>query len=112
MSVWIASGTSATELSAPLNLSSPGNLPAGLSSATWAEIHTAHRLSQRTVTPSAGGHQAKNPGQQWSTDFDGRGFLINHDKANWKWGLKVRSYGFSGAEKVVAGTANSSVNGT
>ena len=112
MSVWIASGTSATELSAPLNLSSPGNLPAGLSSATWAEIHTAHRLSQRTVTPSAGGHQAKNPGQQWSTDFDGRGFLINPDKANWKWGLKVRSYGFSGAEKVVAGTANSSVNGT
>ena len=44
---------------------------------------------------------AENPGQQWSTFFDGRGFTVTPESGGWTWGLELRRYGFSGAERTV-----------
>lgn len=49
------------------------------------------------------GHHARNPGQQWRTEFDGRGFLTCPDGSDWRWGLELRRYGFAGHELGAAG---------
>ena len=40
-----------------------------------------------------GGYQARNPGQQWRTRFDGRGVVTTPDAGGWSWGLELVSYG-------------------
>jgi hypothetical protein len=35
------------------------------------------------------GYRAHNPGQQWSTRFDRRGFLTRPDAGDWTWGLQL-----------------------
>ncbi|MFT5058265.1 MAG: hypothetical protein ACI89E_001038 [Planctomycetota bacterium] len=42
------------------------------------------------------GFEARNPGQAWSIDFDGRGFWVQPDSKAWSWGLQLNSYGFEG----------------
>ena len=49
----------------------------------------------------AGGYQARNPGQQWQTRFDGRGFTTKPEGAAWQWGLELQTYGFAGQERAV-----------
>jgi len=58
-----------------------------------------------------GGHQARNPGQQWLTRFDGRGFVTQPDAGGWQWGLELESYGFAGQEKNVGGNAQVKTEG-
>ncbi|MBA3352980.1 MAG: FG-GAP repeat protein, partial [Blastocatellia bacterium] len=48
-----------------------------------------------------GGYRARNPRQQWRTDFDDRGSLTQPDAGGWQWGLELKSYGFPANKRVV-----------
>ena len=61
---------SADEASAP---------PRGLSSSDWSGIRAAYEAGRHAIYPLDGGYQARNPGQQWRTNFDGRGFVVTPD---------------------------------
>ena len=56
------------------------------------------------IEGEGGAWQARNPGQQWTTRFDGRGFLTTPQAAEWRWGLALASYGF-GDHHTAAGGA-------
>ena len=72
--------------------------PNGLSGSDRASIRAEYERHRRTAFPVAGGHRARNYGQQWVTRFDGRGFDVTPDAAGWRWGLELLSYGFPGQE--------------
>ena len=79
-------------------------LPQGLSANDWGGIRAAYEANRHHVFATKdGGYAARNPGQQWQTCFDGRGFVVQPDKAAWRWGLEVRRYGFAGHERTIAG---------
>ncbi len=80
----------------------PGDVPSGLSAADWSSIHQAHEAGRHAAFAVAGGYQARNPGQQWLTRFDGRGFSTLPDAGGWTWGLQLERYGFAGQERVVS----------
>ena len=59
---------------------------AGLSTQDWSGIRTSIEASQHRVFEIAGGHEAHNPGQSWSVEFDGRGVFVSPQGAGWNWG--------------------------
>ncbi|MFQ5747825.1 MAG: hypothetical protein ACE5H3_00010 [Planctomycetota bacterium] len=76
-------------------------MPEGLSATDWSGIHAAYEAGRHKVRAVDGGYQAWNPGQQWHTRFDGRGFTVTPDGGGWSWGLELQSYGFPGRERTV-----------
>lgn len=69
-------------------------VPAGLSAGDWSGIRAAHENWQHRFEKAGdGSHTASNPGQRWTTRFDGRGFLVEPAGESWRWGLELRSYG-------------------
>ncbi|RIK71084.1 MAG: hypothetical protein DCC66_02635 [Planctomycetota bacterium] len=68
-------------------------VPDGLSASDWSSIRAVYEANRHAAFPVAGGWQARNPGQQWITRFDGRGFLTAPDSGEWSWGLELVSYG-------------------
>jgi FG-GAP repeat len=82
---------------------SPEQVPKGLAKSDWQSIRAAYEAGRHAFQPVEGGWQARNPGQQWTTTFDGRGFLAQPRGADWQWGLELKSYGFPGAEREVKG---------
>ena len=87
----------------PQKLSSPDAVPEGLSALEWSDLRQQYDQHRHAALPADGGYQARNPGQQWQTRFDGRGFTTKPDGAAWQWGLELTSYGFVGHERAVAG---------
>jgi hypothetical protein len=83
---------------------SPDQVPEGLGKSDWQSIRAAHEGWKHRFHAVEGGWQANNPGQQWTTHFDGRGFLATPKDANWTWGLQFQSYGFAGNLIEVSGT--------
>ena len=81
----------------------PDQVPAGLESSDWASIRAAYEAERHVFQTVADGWQARNPGQQWLTSFDGRGFITEPVGGAWQWGLNLRSYGFPGHEHVIGG---------
>ena len=75
----------------------------GLTGTDWQGIRAAHEEWRHGFREVDGTWQARNPGQQWTTTFDGRGFLARPDGASWTWGLELRSYGFDGEQVAVHG---------
>ena len=71
-------------------------IPTGLTSGDWNSIRAEYERNRHYVFSDGSGYRARNLGQQWLTRFDGRGFLVEPDNAPWRWGLELRSYGFSG----------------
>ena len=72
----------------------------------WAGIREAHAAWEHRVSPvedRSGEWQAHNPGQQWTTCFDGRGFTTSPEGAPWQWGLELQSYGFGQCHTVAGG---------
>lgn len=68
--------------------------PEGLTASDWTGIRNAHETANHAAQRNTEGHLiARNPGQQWSTEFDGRGFTITPDKGDWTWGLELTGYG-------------------
>ncbi len=125
MRTWLAWGTSSMlffqagthELDGPstaAQLSAPeeGSVPEGLTAGEWTSIREAHEVGRHAAYPVEGGYRARNPGQQWETHFDGRGFTTAPRAGGWTWGLELRSYGFSGAEREVESQARVRAEGS
>jgi ribosomal protein S9 len=88
----------------PQQLTSPDQVPQGLAKSDWSSIRAAHTAWEHSFQPVKGGAwQARNKGQQWSTQFDGRGFTAKPQGADWQWGLELRSYGFGKKQTAVGG---------
>ncbi|WP_052572936.1 choice-of-anchor D domain-containing protein [Haloferula sp. BvORR071] len=70
-------------------------IPEGLAASDWAGIRAAHDTARHAVQREEGGGDliARNPGQQWSAEFDGKGFTITPDEGAWTWGLDLTGYG-------------------
>ena len=84
-------------------LTSPDQVPEGLAKSDWSTIRAAYEAGLHAFQPIEGGWQARNPGQQWTTKFDGRGFVAEPKDGGWQWGLELKGYGFPGAEHVIGG---------
>lgn len=78
-----------------------GEIPDGLSARDWTSIRAAHDAEQHAVHEVEGGYQARNPGQQWTTRYDQRGFTVKPDAGDWTWGLELVRYGFADMEQEV-----------
>jgi cysteine-rich repeat protein len=76
-------------------------LPEGLSASDWDGIRSAYEAHRHAVVPDGDGHAASNPGQQWRTRFDGRGFTTRPNSGGWQWGLQLVSYGSEEKERTV-----------
>jgi hypothetical protein len=77
----------------------------------WEGIRSAHSAWQHRFQEIAGGWQAHNPGQQWTTTFDGRGFLTKPQDRGWSWGLQLKSYGFEADPQMLGGTPEIKASG-
>ncbi len=72
----------------------PGNLPREISPSEWSDISAAHEAARHAPQRQADGNfVARNPGQQWSAEFDGRGVTVKPDQGDWTWGLELTGYG-------------------
>ena len=85
-------------------LISPDQVPEGLAKSDWSSIRAAYEAGRHAFQPTATGWQARNPGQQWTTTFDQRGFLAQPADGAWTWGLELRSYGFGESQRTIGGT--------
>ena len=88
------------------HLTSPDQVPQGVAKSDWASIRAAYEAGRHAFQPVPGQDgvwQARNPGQQWLTKFDGRGFLAEPKGGGWQWGLELKRYGFPGAERGING---------
>ncbi len=83
------------------HLASAGAVPKGLSASDWSRIRAAYQAHRYEVVPVEGGYRARNPGQQWQTEFDRRGFVTKPDAGGWEWGLELKSYGVAGKKRAV-----------
>jgi hypothetical protein len=78
--------------------------PQGLASSDWSSIRAAYEAGRHAIHRQENGTlTARNPGQQWRTEFDGKGFLTTPDHGQWTWGLELTSYG----EKTLPSAPNS-----
>ena len=93
----------ATEPGKPQALTSPDQVPEGLAKSDWSSIRAAYEAGRHAFQPTATGWQARNPGQQWSTQFDKRGFLATPKDGGWQWGLELHSYGFAENPTAISG---------
>ncbi len=95
---------SAAPSSKPQQITSPDQVPQGLEKSDWASIRAAHTAWEHSFMPlEGGGFQARNKAQQWTTKFDGRGFVAKPKDAEWQWGLELKSYGFGAQQTIVQG---------
>ena len=88
----------------PQALTSPEQVPEGLAKSDWSSIRAAYEAGRHAFQPTATGWQARNPGQQWTTQFDKRGFLATPKDGGWQWGLELHSYGFAENPTAISGT--------
>jgi hypothetical protein len=88
----------------PQQLNSPDQVPEGLAISDWTSIRAAYEAGRHSFQPIEGGWRARNPGQQWTTKFDGRGFLAEPKDGGWQWGLELKSYGFGEKLRGIGGT--------
>ncbi|MFZ4795584.1 MAG: FG-GAP repeat protein, partial [Blastocatellia bacterium] len=79
------------------------NLPSGLERREWKSIVEAHEMAKYEMTRTEDGWQGWNPGQDWVTKFDGRGFLTQPANRAWQWGVELTGYGFGDHQQAVNG---------
>jgi hypothetical protein len=79
--------------------------PPELSTADWASIRAAYEAGRHAAFAVDGGHRARNPGQQWTTFFDGRGSTTTPDVGDWTWGLELVRWGRHDAHRIDAASA-------
>lgn len=72
--------------------------PPGLSAGDWSSIRCEYERNRCAAISTENGYTMRNFGQPSKTHFDDEGFVVEPDGANWKWGLSLKSYGFSGRE--------------
>ena len=84
-------------------LTSPDQVPEGLAKSDWSSIRAAYEAARHAFQPTPTGWQARNPGQQWTTNFDRRGFVATPKTGGWTWGLELQGYGFGNQQQTIAG---------
>ncbi len=90
----IASLHAASTPTKPQQLTSPDQVPEGLAKSDWHSIRAAYEAGRHAIYCQENGNlTARNPGQQWRTEFDGKGFLTTPDHGQWTWGLELTGYG-------------------
>ncbi|MEI2726282.1 MAG: hypothetical protein V9H26_23035 [Verrucomicrobiota bacterium] len=82
-------------------LTSTDQVPEGLAKSDWSSICAIYEAGRHAFQPIEGGREARNSGQQWTTKFDGRGFVALPKGGGWQWGLELKCYGFPGAEQEI-----------
>ena len=99
---------------ASANESSTSNsVPEELTPTEWAGIREAHEAWKHRFTEGEDGtFSASNPGQQWRTVFDGRGFTTEPRGGVWRWGLELTGYGIGGNRRPVGSMAKAEATGT
>ena len=85
--------------------------PQGVAASDWSSIRAAHEAWRHGFQKTAVGYEAVNPGQQWCTQFDGRGFTAQPKEGGWQWGLELKSYGFAGEECAMSDTPAAQAEG-
>ena len=81
--------------------------PKGLAKSEWQSIRAAYEAGRHAFRPVPGKDgewQARNPGQQWTTNFDQRGFVAQPQGGGWSWGLELRNYGFGDGQEMIHST--------
>jgi hypothetical protein len=76
------------------------NSSQGLSQSDWHSIRQEYERHRHSIVAGEHGHHARNPRQQWLVRFDGRGFLLQPDRGDWRWGLEL--IGVQGKARVSA----------
>lgn len=94
-----------------LSQAEAGSLSKVLSASDWRGIRAGYDQHRHAAYPVSGGHQARNPGQQWVTRFDGRGFEVTPAAGDWTWGLELRSYGRADGARAMAGPPRVTASG-
>ena len=90
----VASLHAASTPTKPQQLTSPDQVPEGLAKSDWSSIRAAYEAGRHAVHRQENGTlTARNPGQQWRTEFDGKGFTTTPDHGQWTWGLELTGYG-------------------
>lgn len=100
-SPWCLLGVLALLLSASPAMAEIDQGPEGLSASDWSGILAAYEAKRHEAFAAECGYVARNPGQQWQTNFDGHGFDTTPDAGGWSWGLELERYGTDGAERAV-----------
>jgi hypothetical protein len=86
--------------------------PQGVRSADWGGLREAYEAERHRYVQTSTGWSARNPGQQWITTFDRRGFLSRPWDSGWDWGLELAGYGSGDRLKPLHGQAKVHVDGT
>ena len=102
--IGLAGAVMAAAPSRPQQLTSPDQVPEGLAKSDWSSIRAAYEAGRHAFQPTPTGWQARNPGQQWTTTFDRRGFVATPKAGGWAWGLELQGYGFGAHQQTIAGT--------
>jgi hypothetical protein len=98
------SALAGTPLGKTQQLTAPGQVPDGVAKSDWTNIRAAYEAGRHAFHPVKGGWQARNPSQQWTMEFDGRGFVSEpKGGGGWQWGLELKGYGFPGAMHTISG---------
>lgn len=85
--------------------------PDCLSETDWIGIRAALQRCQYEAIAAGDGFVARNPGQQWSIHFDGRGVAAQPSTGEWSWGLQLERYGWPGNERTICNTPRVDTNG-
>lgn len=102
----------AAEIRCPQRVDSVDAVPKGLAPSDWSSIRAAYEAGRLAVQRQDDGTlAARNPGQQWRTQFDERGFTASPNAGGWSWGLELKSYGFTDQTCAIAGHPNVIVAG-
>lgn len=87
-------GLSGLALASESPVPAPG--PKDLASSDWSGIRALYEAGRHAVRHQEQGIlTARNPGQQWRAEFEGRGFTVTPDHKQWTWGLELTGYGES-----------------
>ena len=120
LGVFMISGTASTradrgnakaEPGKTQHLTSPDAVPEGLTGSDWTSIRAAYQAHRHQAVRAEGGYRARNPEQQWRTEFDGHGFITRPEAGDWQWGLELRSYGFPGQKRMIGHGAEVTAEG-
>jgi len=76
-------------LTVPAQAKMPNGLPHGLTVVDWTQIRAEYERHRHGMFPDGGGFKARSFEQQWLAHFDGRGFSLEPDHADWRWGLEL-----------------------
>jgi FG-GAP repeat len=107
---WIVVAFAALLALSPAGARSASDVPPavreGISAGDWSGILAARDAAAHAVVASAAAaadyyYTARNPGQRWTTNFNGRGFSVVPDHGEWTWALDLASWGIEGAESRV-----------